>query len=60
MILGLLTDHGPTTPDTTSFMYLGFGVIFTVIALHLFSLYRRRRSLKRDLELLEEIQAEES
>lgn len=60
MIFGLLIDHPPTTPDTTSFMYLGFGVIFTVMALHLFSLYRRRRNLITDLELLEEIQAEES
>lgn len=60
MIFGLLLDHPPTTPDTTSYMYLGFGVIFAVMALHIFSLYKRSSNLSTDLKLLEEIDEEEA
>ncbi|MDH3944165.1 MAG: hypothetical protein OEV06_08740 [Anaerolineae bacterium] len=60
MIFGILLDHPPTTPDTTGYMILGFAVIFTVMAIHIFSLYQRNRNLRIDLSLLEEIEDEES
>ncbi len=58
MNFAFLLDHPPTTPDTTGYMLLGFGVIFTVMAIHIFSLYQRRRSLLLDLDLLEEVERE--
>ena len=45
--------NGPI--DTLNFMLLGFGVIFGVLFLHLWSLRARERNLKKDLEMLEEI-----
>lgn len=42
------------TPDTTDFMLLGYALIFTVMLLYVWSLYRRANSLKKDLEVLEE------
>ncbi len=42
------------TPDTTDFMLLGYGLIFSVMLLYVWSLYRRANSLKKDLEVLEE------
>jgi hypothetical protein len=42
------------TPDTTDFMLLGYGLIFTVMLVYVWSLYRRANSLKKDLEVLEE------
>ncbi len=40
--------------ETTAYMILGFAEIFGFITLHLISLRLRRRSLERDLEILEE------
>ena len=52
LFLSLLQQQtGPA--DTTDYMWLGFGVIFLVMALHVYSLYSRRRNLQKDLELLE-------
>lgn len=42
------------TAETTGYMILGFAEIFGALALHLISLRLRRRSLERDLEILEE------
>lgn len=42
------------TPETTDFMILGYAFIFTVMLVHVWSLYRRANSLKKDLEVLEE------
>jgi CcmD family protein len=42
------------TPDTTDYMILGYGLIFTVMLVYVWSLYRRANSLKKDLEVLEE------
>lgn len=53
----LLMQQGPA--DTTNFMWLGFGVIFGVIILYVASMYMRAANLKRDLALLEELEAEE-
>jgi hypothetical protein len=47
------------TPDTSGYMYLGYGFLFVAMALYLGSLYLRQRSLKRDLELMEELDKKE-
>lgn len=41
-------------------MLLGYGVILGVVGLFLVSLAARARNLRRDLELLREIQAQDS
>ena len=43
--------------ETFNYMLLGYGVILGSIALHLFSLWARFRNLRRDLEVLDEVQA---
>jgi hypothetical protein len=43
------------TPDTSGYMVLGYAFIFLVVAIYLISLYLRQRSVKRDIELLEEL-----
>ena len=48
-----------TTANTFNYMILGFGVILGVIVLYLISLVARFRNLYRDLELLNEIEADE-
>ncbi len=47
------------TPDTSGYLYLGYGFLFVAMALYLASLYIRQRNSKRDLELLEELEKEE-
>ena len=49
----MFLENGPI--DTSGYMILGFSVILGVLALHIASLSMRFRSLKQDLELLEEI-----
>ena len=43
--------------DTLSYMLLGFGVIFVALGVLITSLIMRFRNLKRDLEILKEIEA---
>ena len=43
------------TPNTSGYMVLGYAFIFLVIAIYLISLYLRQRSVKRDIELLEDL-----
>lgn len=47
------------TADTTGFMVLGLTVIIGTIALFIVYLMIRQRNLRRDLELIESIEAEE-
>jgi CcmD family protein len=42
---------------TTGYMFAGYGVIFSVIALYILSLVIRQNNLKKDLEALQEEQA---
>jgi CcmD family protein len=42
-------------PDTMSFMILGYGVIFVVMGIYVFSLFSRRRKLEQDLQSLGEM-----
>ncbi len=50
----------PPPAETFSYMVLGFTVILGSMALFILSLAVRYRSLKRDLDLLEEMETKES
>lgn len=50
----VLFQQGPA--ETAAYMVAGFTVIFGVMLLYVISLYLRRRSLERDLEVIHEIQ----
>ena len=43
------------TPDTTGFMQLGYAVILGTMLLHFFSIVRRERSAREEIEFLEEL-----
>jgi hypothetical protein len=47
------------TPDTSGYMFLGYGFLFVAMALYLASLYLRQRNFRRDLELMEELDKKE-
>jgi len=57
MLLNVVLQQGPA--DTTSYMWLGFGIIFGVIILHVLSLYSRANRLKKDLAFLKELEEQE-
>ncbi len=42
--------------DTTSYMLMGFALIFGTIGLYVLSLYVRSRNLKKDLAVLAEVE----
>jgi len=46
-------QNGPA--ETTGFMILGYAVIFGVLLLHVASLALRKRNLRRDYDLLKEL-----
>jgi len=50
----IFLQEGPA--ETTGFMILGYAVIFGVLLLHLASLALRKRNLRRDYELLKELE----
>ena len=43
-------------PDTLSYMIAGYAVIFGLLLIYLVSLALRRRNLKQDLEVLDELE----
>lgn len=47
-----------TTADTFNYMVLGYAVIFIMIGLFITSLVVRTRNLQREIEMLDEIEAE--
>jgi hypothetical protein len=47
-----------TTPDTFSFMVLGYAVILGTMALYILSLVVRNRRIDRELRFVEEIEKE--
>ena len=53
MLFDVLLAQAPI--ETTNYMIAGYAVIFGVMALYLVSLVLRRRNLRRDLEMLEEL-----
>lgn len=58
MLLEVLLQETPA--DTTGYMVLGLGVILGTIALYIASLVNRRNNLKRDLQVLEEVERRQS
>jgi hypothetical protein len=56
-LISILLQEGPA--ETTNYMILGYSVIFGVLAIYLVSLYLRQRNLKRDVELLQELDQQE-
>jgi hypothetical protein len=53
-LFNLILQEGPI--ETTNYMIAGYTVIFGVMAIYLASIFVRRRNLKRDLEVLEELE----
>ena len=53
-LMPLLQD----TPDTASFLYIGYAIMIGLLVLYLASLAVRRRNLEKDLELIETLKAE--
>jgi hypothetical protein len=45
--------------ETTNYMIAGYAVIFSVMLVYILSLVIRRRNLKQDIEVLEEIEQKE-
>jgi hypothetical protein len=45
--------------ETTRYMIAGYSVIFTVMFLYIISIFIRRRNLKRDLDMLSEMETKE-
>ena len=45
--------------ETTRYMIAGYSVIFTVMFLYIVSIFIRRRNLKRDVDMLNEMEAKE-
>lgn len=48
------------TPNTISYMYLGYAVFSVIFFGYLLSFYLRYRNLRRDLELLKELDNSQS
>jgi len=44
-----------STPDTSAYMIAGYVMIFGVMAIYIVSFFVRTRNLKRDLEILLEV-----
>ncbi|MCL5429175.1 MAG: hypothetical protein M1347_05145 [Chloroflexi bacterium] len=42
--------------ETANYLFLGFAVIFGVLFLHLASFFLRGRNLRRDLQMLEQLE----
>lgn len=58
MLLNIvMQQQGPA--DTTSYMLLGFGVIFGTMIIHVWSMYRRAAQYKKDMALLRELEEQE-
>jgi nitrate reductase gamma subunit len=47
-----------TTPDTFSYMVLGYAVILGAMAIYVLSLVLRNRRIDRELQIVEELEAE--
>jgi uncharacterized membrane-anchored protein YhcB (DUF1043 family) len=54
----LFLQEGPA--ETTAYMIAGYAVIFGVMLTYLVSLFLRNRHLRQDLELLDEMEKQES
>ncbi len=54
-IMNILLQEAP--PNTDAYMIAGYIVIFGVMLIYLVSLIVRQRSLRKDLELLEDLES---
>jgi hypothetical protein len=53
----LLLQEGPA--ETSAYMFACYAVIFSVMLIYLASLYLRRRNLRQDLEMLQDLEEKE-
>jgi len=52
-----LLQQGPA--ETSAYMIAGYAVIFGILLVYLISLHVRRRSLRQDLEMLQDLEEKE-
>jgi len=57
-MLSAILQQAPA--ETTRYMIAGYTVIFSVMFLYIVSLIIRRRNLKRDLAILDEMESKEN
>ncbi len=50
----------PTTPDTTSYLYLGLAVVALILVVTVVSMTVRMRNLRRDAETIAELEKQQS
>jgi hypothetical protein len=55
----ILFQVQPPPPDNSGYMIAGYAVIFGVMIIYVVSLFLRRRSMMRDLEILEKLEDQE-
>lgn len=48
------------TPDTSGYMIAGYIIAYLTMGIYIFSIYRRNRNLKQDLETLKSIETEQT
>ncbi len=48
------------TPDTSGYMIAGYIIAYLTMGIYIFSIYRRSRNLKQDLETLNSIETEQT
>jgi hypothetical protein len=59
-MMPMLTSLLQSAPaETTRYMIAGYSVIFGVMFLYIVSLFVRNRNLKRDIEMLKELEQKE-
>lgn len=56
-LFSVLLQEAPA--DTTGYMILGYSVIFGVILIYLFSLVVRQNNMKKELDMLAELEKEQ-
>ncbi len=56
----MLTSFLQQAPaETTRYMIAGYSVIFSIMLLYVISIFVRRRNLKRDLQILAEMESKD-
>jgi hypothetical protein len=56
MIFSILQE---APAETTHYMIVGYAVIFSIMLIYILSIFIRRRNLKRNMEMLEEMQSKQ-
>ena len=55
----MLTTILQAPAETTRYMIAGYSVIFSIMLLYIISILMRRRNLRRDLQILADMEAKE-